>query len=252
MRYFQVRLIDSHLYLNRKDYSDLFGEMKNLFGENAVIQHGSASITIDKIIASDEDRLELTPTDSEKLKIDASTIINSKDVQFLRLAIKLISRGKEINFSGKLQLIPRTLFLNGEESKSLGLDSSKTVFVAANTSRPTIFGDVRVASTLEKGYCILSKEEAAGALLKENDLVYVVSSLSAKAAESPTSTVEKLPSRFLDLDLTLKGNNQFVLITEAHVWKAIRAKKKIWVPKNARLTPAAKDLGNSRKIFEFE
>ncbi|NUM81617.1 hypothetical protein HUU42_12500 [bacterium] len=252
MRYFPVRIIDSHLYLNRKDYSNLFGETKNLYGENVVIQNGSSAITIDKITVADQNLLELTPADAQRLRIDGSTIITPKDLGFLNLTLKLVFRNKEINFSGKLQLIPRTLFVNGEELKSLGLDFSTTVFVAVNTARPTIFGDVRLVSTLEKGFFILSKEEAAGALLKENDSVYVVSAAAAKTAELSPSIAEKLPSRFLEIDLTLKGNNQFVLITEAHVWKAIQAKKKIWVPKNARLTPAAKDLGSSRKIFEFE
>lgn len=252
MRYFPVRIIDSHLYLNRKDYFNLLGETKNLFAESIVIQNGSTAITIFKITAADEDRLELTPADAQRLRIDGSTIITPKDIGFLNLTLKLIFRSKEINFSGKLQLIPRTLLVNGEELKSLGLDLAKTLFVAANTARATIFGDVRLAPTLEKGFFILSKEEAAAALLKENDSVYVVSAAAVKTSELSTSLAEKLPSRFLEIDLTLKGNNQFVLITEAHVWKAIQTKKKIWVPKNARLTPAAKDLGNSRKIFEFE
>ena len=56
-----------------------------------------------------------------------------------------------------------------------------------------------------------------------------------------------LPSRFLQI--SEKTN---ALITEAHVWRAILKNKKIWVSRQSRLTPAARDLGKSRNVFEFE
>jgi hypothetical protein len=250
--YIPVHLAHSLLYLNRADFSVLFAQSENSFSESVSVRSGHSILPDVRIVAADSDRLELTPGDAVKLKVEPETITIERSVDFLKAKIDLDYRGREIPFQGKLLLIPRRLFLNSKDSQHLKFEKGQTVFVAANTKRSTIFGDVRICDTNGTSCFSISREEAEGALLKENDLVYAVGQTGSSGPVSQDQLSARLPERFLQMDLTLRGRTAFILITEKHVWQAIRAKKKIWVPKNARLTAAARDLGNSRKLLEFE
>jgi hypothetical protein len=245
-----LRIVRSQLFLNRADLTSFFSKSEAV--ESISILSGSSVLAGVKVIPSDEDCLELTPSDAAKIKIDPATISVKRSAGFLKTDIRIEHRGREIPFLGSLVLTPRQLFLNPKSLDQFKLPKGSSLFVAANTLRTTIFGNVQVNETNGSDYVQLSLEEGESAGLKENDLVYVVETGDAKASEKQNPVSPKLPERFLQMDLILKGRTNFVLITERHVWQAIRMKKKIWVPKNARLTPAAKDLGNSRKLFEFE
>lgn len=251
MLHVSARLAHSTLHLNRADFPTLFGKSEKSFSETVSVHSDGYVLPDVKVIAADFDRLDLTPGDAARLKIDPETIIVERAVDFLKVNITLERSGREIPFHGKLWLIPRRLYLNSANADELKLQKGQSVFVAANTQRTTIFGDVKIHESNGTSYFILSSEEAESALLKENDLVYVAAQ-SGPAAESQNQLSPKLPERFLQMDLTLRGKTNFILITEKDVWQAIRMKKKIWVPKNAKLTQAAKDLGTSRKLLEYE
>lgn len=252
MLHVPVRLAHSQLHLNRADFPLLFAKSEKSFSESVSVRSGSSVLPDVKVIPADADRLDLTPHDAAGLKIDPETIIVERSADFLKMNITLEHSGREIQFLGKLWLIPRRLYLNSANVDELKLQKGQSVFVAANTPRATIFGDVKIHESNGTSYFILSREEAESALLKENDLVHVVARSGPGGEESQYQLSPKLPERFLQIDLTLKGKTKFILITETHVWQAIRMRKKIWVPKNARLTQAARDLGTSRKLLEYE
>lgn len=90
-------------------------------------------------------------------------------------------------------------------------------------------------------YVQLRREEAVAAMVRENDIVEIIEGTGTPEVQAT------LPERFLPLKQT-----KLSVITENDVWRAIRQRKKIWVPRGSLVTPAAKELGRSRDIFEYE
>ncbi|MCB0834309.1 MAG: hypothetical protein KDC45_12660 [Bacteroidetes bacterium] len=191
-------------------------------------------------------RLELVSSDSNTLGIEAKSILKNRSVSFLNLSIQIEIDGELIPFEGEIQLTQRELFLSASDMKTLAMKPGDLVFVASKTARPTIFGDVIVRAS-DQSYFSIAEHEADTALLTKSDAVFVTAAAAGQSTEDDAPPEIILPSRFLQI--SEKTN---ALITEAHVWRAILKNKKIWVSRQSRLTPAARDLGKSRNVFEFE
>lgn len=248
MAHYPVYFSDSTLALHRSDYHSLFGNDAPVVQETARIQIGDAALTV-TVTLSDSNALRLTPQDSFRLKLNPSILTSAPTSDFLKIVVMVHARGKETRFNGTLQLIERELLLQKHEMTQLKLIPGQVVFLAARKGRDTIFGGVRVIEVSGANRARIPRDEAQGALLQENDLLYLTGLGTPNSI--PVSETPTLPERFLSLDMK-PGKNGTSWITEKDVWQAILKHKKIWVPKNARLTPAAADLGKSHRIFEFE
>lgn len=248
MAHYPVYFSDSVLALHRSDYQSLFGADAPVHQETVRILIGDAALTV-AVTLSDSNALRLTPQDSFRLKFTPSVLMSSPTPDFLKIVIMIQARGKELRFNGTVDLIERELQLQKHEMTPLKLHPGQIVFLAARKGRDTIFGGVRVIEVSGANRARIPREEAQGALLQENDLLYLTGLGNSSAIPAPETP--NLPERFLPLDLK-PGKSGKAWITEKDVWQAILKHKKIWVPKNARLTPAAADLGKTHRIFEFE
>lgn len=237
-----IRIAHSRLSLNRRDHFECFGSTESITQAAITVLRDERTISV-RAQAADEDRLSLTPADAIRLDIRPETILSAQRVEFLRLSLRLQCRGKEISYSGQIFLLPRRVMLN--DLDRVKLPDTGTVFITADKGRATAWGDVLIGSTTGSSYAEISPEEAASACLKDGDLTMVV---------HRGVRLEGIPSRLPERFATphSKGRDGRILISESQVWRAIRERKKIFVPKQAILTPAARELGKSRGVFEFE
>lgn len=229
-----VRFAESQLRLNRKDHFDLFGSTACISGARVRISCGSQFVNV-PVLAADADGLELTPADADRMGIRPDVIAIGRSTEFLRLHITLHASGKEIPYRGQLRIVPRKLYVNSIDARQLPGNS-----VAART-RSTVFGNLTIEDTPGMSYVQLRREEAVAALLRENDIVEIIEGSGTPEIQAT------LPERFLPLNPAKRP-----VITETDVWRAIRQRKKIWVPRGSLVTPAAMELGRSRDVFEYE
>jgi hypothetical protein len=167
--------------------------------------------------------------------VHPEVISTGRSTEFLRLHVTLHASGKEVPYRGQLRIVPRRLYVNSIDARQLPGSS-----ISARASS-TVFGNLTIEDTPGMSYVQLRREEAVAAMVRENDIVEIIEGTGTPEVQAT------LPERFLPLKQTKR-----MVITENDVWRAIRQRKKIWVPRGSLVTPAARELGKSRDILEFE
>ena len=195
----------------------------------------------------------LAPGDAFSLGIDPNTIVSGKKPDFLNVEITMTSDSHSGALNGCVRILARSLALTPMALQRLKLSLGDRVQLAARTARPLVYLDVEVTSDMkESAFCIACEEAQAGCLVEGDSVELVSGAALTTLSNSGGSKEESMPERFLPMRLKPKGPNASMLITESDIWNAIKRKKRVWVPKHARITPAALELGKTRGLFEFE
>ncbi|MFQ5866001.1 MAG: phosphate propanoyltransferase [bacterium] len=246
-----VGVSSRHFHISQKDLEALFGKGHQLCRLRDISQKGQyachetldvtgpkGKITGIRIVgpARGQTQLEISRTDAYRLGIDPP-VRYSGDLAGTA-SVKIIGPKGELDLKEGVIIAQRHIHMDPRTAGEFGVRDRDRVFVAPAVNgaidpncepRITIFGNVliRVDDSFVLDFHI-DIDEANASGLKTGDHVYLVGK-----------------------DLKTQPAIQRHLITENDVRRAILNHRKIIVPKDAKVTPAALELAKAYDIFEY-
>jgi putative phosphotransacetylase len=245
-----VGVSNRHFHISQKDLEALFGQGYQLGHLRDISQKGQyachetldvvgpkGKITGIRIVgpARGQTQLEISRTDAYQLGIDPPVRYSGDLAGTAR--VKVIGPKGEVDLEEGVIIPQRHIHMNPQTARDFGVNDRDRVFVAPAVNgaidsgcepRITIFGNVliRVHESFVLDFHV-DIDEANASGLKTGDQVYII----GKAFKTQPVSQRRL-------------------ITENDVRRAILSHRKIVVPKNAKVTPAALELAKAHDIFE--
>lgn len=243
-----VGVSNRHMHLTREALDVLFGAETELKvyrylrqrGEFASEQHvemigPKGKFSIVRILGPLRDRIQIEVSRTDAFHLGIHPPVG----KFAGLpegeSVTLKGPHGSLTIAEDVMISRRHIHINAEDAQAIGIKDQDSVYVAPVNvkgdpleSRLCVLGNVlvRVKDTFIKELHI-DTDEANACGLVAGDFVFVVQSSVGYYSEMPTSR----------------------LITERDVRRALLQKQKIRLLKGTLVTPAARELGNSHKIF---
>ncbi len=249
-KHIPVGISNRHFHVSQKDLELLFGPGHKLSNLRDISQKGQfacheildavgpkSKISGVRIVgpARGQTQLEISQTDAYRLGVNPP-VRYSGDLDG-SVGVKLVGPEGELDLQEGVIIPQRHIHMNQRDAREFGVHDRQRVFAAPVVSktihpgfepRSIIFGNVliRVDDSFVLDFHI-DIDEANASGLKSGDHVYIVK----KDASPQPAAIRRL-------------------IVENDVRRAIMEHRKIIVPKNAIVTPAALELAKAHDIFE--
>ncbi len=252
---YSVNILPHRIHLTLDDCETLFGSIEaDRISENGnrnfadtgmkAVLTGPGGIIRDvpvfSPLSNSKTEVLITINDSKNLRLDPPVCTSSNDTTTPGITIE--GSKNKLSLSSGVFVPQRRIYLRPQRAVDPKLREGDTVFAAPlmknygnnrSGTRVLIFGDVKVlySNDITSGFYI-DEEEAAAAGLKDGDFIRIL---------GKPATPEHRGDRYI--------NKKKRLVTENDVRQAMMRGEKIMVESWMLVTPAARELGNTHRIF---